>query len=121
VLDLRVVAEIDKQTKLHTGRLQIVDHLSPVLVSQLLDRLDFEDDFTVAHKVRLILLLQRPPFVLESKSRLFLEWNLLLVQLSSQTLLIYRFQKAVSLLFVDLETSTDDSKALLLRTGFSRV
>jgi hypothetical protein len=58
--------------------------LSPVLVGQLLDRLDFEDDFTVAHKVRLILLLQRSPFVLESKSRLFLEWNLLLVQLLSR-------------------------------------
>lgn len=44
VLDLRVMAEIDRQTKLLIGCPRVVDRLSPALVGQVLDRLDFQND-----------------------------------------------------------------------------
>ena len=91
VLDLWIVPEVHQQAKLLTGRLQVVDHLSSVFIGQPLDRLDFQDDFAETQKIGFVLLLQRPTLVLQSKSRLLLERDLLLGQFSRQTFLIHGF------------------------------
>jgi hypothetical protein len=89
VLDLGIVAEIDRQPELLPGRLQVVDQLCTMLINQLLDRLDLDDDLPEALEVRLLLLLQ-PQARLEDRP-----------------------QKSVALFLVHLEAGTDDPVALL--------
>lgn len=114
VLNPGVVSEVDQEPELLAGRFQVVDHLSTVLVSQLLDCLDLDDDLLEAQEVRLILLFELPTLVLKSKSGLLHEGDLLFPELNGEAFLVHGLQESVALFLVHLEACADDPVALFL-------
>src|SRR2546423_632800 len=108
VFEFGVMAEIDQQTHFEAGGVEVVDHLGAVLVSQRGHRLDLDDDFVVAHEVRLVLLFQRPSFVRQRQRLLRDKEDALHFKFDLQAFLINSLQKPTAFLFVHLEAGADD-------------
>ncbi len=102
------MAKVDQKTQLYTGRFQIIQHLSTVLIGQLLHGLQFQDDLLKAYEVRFVLLAQRVPLVLQCEGLLWYKGYLPQPEFDLQALLIYWFQKSTAFFPVDFIACPDD-------------
>jgi hypothetical protein len=99
------MAEIDEKTQFHSGRFQVVIHLSAVLIGQFLDRLDLYDNAIEADEVGSVGLFQPIPFILQNQFPLSRKGNSQFVEFCFQAFLIYRLQKPASHLTIHFEGS----------------
>ena len=114
MLQKGMMPEIDQKSQPLPGRLQVIEGLGPVLVRDLLDGLEFDDDFSETKKIRNIGLFQGLLLVLQPQTRLFFEWNAAACEFQRQALLIHALQKPTPHFFIDLEASPHDLKAFFL-------
>jgi hypothetical protein len=119
VLELGIVAEVDEEAKLATGRVKVIQNLGAVLVDDFRYGLEFDDDLASADQVRDLTLLEWAALVSQAKRLLCFKGNTLEHEFNFQALLIHGFEKAAALLLVHLKTGSDDLVAFLLVDDFA--
>jgi hypothetical protein len=88
VFNSRVMPEIDEQTQLAGGCAQIIQNLRAVLIAQIRNRLDLENYFSVADKIRVECLNQCAATVLQCLRWFRQKWNSLKFELDLQASII---------------------------------
>ena len=71
-----IMTKVYQQTKLYFRGLQVIDHLSSVLVCYILYGFDLKNNLIMAYEIWLVRLLQRLTFIVEFQFVLLYEWNL---------------------------------------------
>jgi hypothetical protein len=102
------MAKVNEKTQLKPAGFQVIENLSAMLVSEFGDRLQFDDYFVVADKIREIFLAENSTSVLQGQSRLRDRWNAGMLEFNAETFLIYRLVKAAALVFVNFEASANN-------------
>ena len=90
-----------------------------MLIDQRGYRLNFENDFIVAHEIRGKCLDKRPRTILQGLRGFREKWNALEFELNFQTLVIYRFEEAAAFILVDSKAGADDCVAFRFVNQFS--
>ena len=75
MLNPRIMAKVYQQTKLYSRGLQVIDHLSFVLICYIFYGFDLKNNLIMAYKIWLVRLLQRLTLVVEFQFALLYEWN----------------------------------------------
>ena len=114
MLQQRIMPEINQKSQSLSRRSEIIDGLGPVFVRDLLECLEFDNDFSATEKIRNIGLFQKRLLVSKPKTRMFFKWNASACKFQRQALLIDALQKSTPHFFIDLETSPHDLKAFFL-------
>lgn len=107
------LAEVDQQSKLKSGSMQVIDRLCSMCMCEGRYGLDLNDDLPKTNEIRSELLRQFDSFVGQRQFRLSHERNSLQGEFVSQALLINRFCKSKATVVINLETCPNDFKALI--------
>ena len=94
--------------------MKIVLHLSPMLVGNLGNRLQFNNDLIVTDEVRYVVLLKRPPFVAQRQWHLRPRGDAQQSKLDLDTLLENRLQKTAALVLIDFEAGPQNPVRFIL-------
>src|SRR5262245_33920368 len=104
----RIMAEVNDQTELKSGRFQIICYLRSMLWRNLRNRLNFNDDFARANKIRPVSLLEAHSVIGQNQWLLRFKGNFTFYKFYLQTFLVNRLQKSVAHNFVDLHTGASN-------------
>src|ERR1035437_6949130 len=111
---LWVMSEVYEQPQLESRRVQIIQHLRPVLIHEIGNGLEFQNDLSETNKIGLVALPERTAAIRQRQRRLRHCRQLLKLKLNLHAFLIDRLQEPATFVLVHRETAAHDGVHLFL-------
>jgi hypothetical protein len=105
-------AEVQQQTSLQAGGLEVIEQLGFLIAAEGLQRLEFDDDIFVTYEIGPVLAGQPPALIVNGQFLFSLKRDTTIRKLNRQCLLIDRLQKPWTKLSMHLHRRTDDGARL---------